>query len=90
MVELYKEAQQSVERNDWSRVTQIADELDIDITDVEEDDSQYLEESIKSMEKKIKDIKKTFAWMWNHSEESEKPHLKKSILKFMEVERKSK
>ena len=90
LVELYKEAQQSVERNDWSRVTQIADELDIDITDVEEDDSQYLEESIKSMEKKIKDIKKTFAWMWNHSEEAEKPHLKKSILKFMEVERKSK
>ena len=90
MVELYKEAQQSVERNDWSRVTQIADELDIDITDVEENDSQYLEESIKSMEKKIKDIKKTFAWMWNHSEENEKPHLKKNILKFMEVERKSK
>ena len=42
------------------------------------------------MEKKIKDIKKTFAWMWNHSEENEKPHLKKNILKFMEVERKSK
>ena len=88
LVELYKEAQQSVEKNDWSRVTQIAEELDIDITDVEEDDSQYLEESIKSMEKKIEDIKKTFAWLWSHSDKKERPHLKKNILKFMEMERK--
>ena len=44
---MYKEAQQSVEKKDWSRVSQIASELDIDITDVEEDDSVFLEETIK-------------------------------------------
>ena len=88
LVELYKEAQQSVEKNDWSKVSQIAEQLDIDITDVEEDDSQYLEESIKSMEKKIKEIKQTFAWTWKHSDNKSKPQLKKNILKFMGVERK--
>ena len=88
LVELYKEAQQSVEKKDWSRVSQIASELDIDITDVEEDDSVFLEETIKNIESKVDEIKQTFAWMWKHSKEKEKPHLKKHILNVMGVKEK--
>ena len=88
LVELYKEAQQSVEKKDWSRVSQIASELDIDISDVEEDDSVFLEKSNKSMEKKIDEIKQTFAWLWGHSNDKEKPQLKKHILNVMGVKEK--
>ena len=56
LVELYKEAQQSVEKKDWSRVSQIASELDIDISDVEEDDSVFLERTIKDIESKVDEI----------------------------------
>lgn len=88
LIELYKEAQQSVEKKDWSRVTQIAEELEIDITDVEKNDSVFLEKTIKSMEKKIDEIKRTFAWLWNHSNEKDKPQLKKHILNVMGVKEK--
>ena len=88
LIDLYKEAQQSVETKDWSRVSQIASELDIDITDVEEDDSVFLEETIKSIESKVDEIKQTFAWMWKYSKEKEKPHLKKHILNVMGVKEK--
>ena len=57
---MYKEPQQSVDKKDWSRVTQI-EELEIDISDVEENDSVFLEKSNKSMEVKIDEIKHTFA-----------------------------
>ena len=85
LVELYKEAQQSVEKKDWSKVSKIAEQLDIDITDVEEDDSVFLEQTIKTIEKKVKEIRQTFAWLWRHSKEKDKPHLKKHILNVMGV-----
>ena len=88
LVDLYKEAQQSVETKDWSRVSQIASELDIDISDVEEDDSVFLEETIKSIESKVDEIKQTFAWMWKHSKEKDRPQLKKHILNVMGVKEK--
>jgi|TARA_R100001443_G_scaffold87215_1_gene93778 hypothetical protein len=88
LVELYKEAQQSVEKKDWSRVTQIAEELEIDITDVEENDSVFLEKSINNMESKIGEIKQTFAWLWVHSEKENRPQLKKHILNVMGVKEK--
>ena len=88
LVDLYKEAQQSVETKDWSRVSQIASELDIDISDVEEDDSVFIMETIKSIESKVDEIKQTFAWMWKHSQEEDKPQLKKHILNVMGVKEK--
>ena len=88
LVDLYKEAQQSVETKDWSRVSQIASELDIDISDVEEDDSVFIMETIKSIESKVDEIKQTFAWMWKHSKEKDKPQLKKHILNVMGVKEK--
>ena len=88
LVELYKEAQQSVDKKDWSRVTQIAEELEIDISDVEENDSVFLEKSNKSMEVKIDEIKHTFAWLWSHSDKKSKPQLKKQILNVMGVKEK--
>ena len=47
--ELYKEAQQSVERNDWSKVTKIAEQLNIDISDIEENDDVYFETTSKKL-----------------------------------------
>ena len=88
LIELYKEAQQSVDKKDWSRVTQIAEELDIDISDVEVDDSIFLEKTIKGMEEKIGELKQTFAWLWEHSNKKEKPQLKKHILNVMGVKEK--
>ena len=88
LVELYKEAQQSVEKKDWSRVTQIARELEIDVTDVEENDSVFLEKSINDMESKIGEIKQTFAWLWVHSEKENRPQLKKHILDVIGVKEK--
>lgn len=88
LVELYKEAQQSVERKDWSRVSQIASELDIDISDVEEDDSVFLERTIKDIESKVDEIKQTFAWLWKHTDDKAKPQLKKHILNVMGVKEK--
>ena len=88
LVDLYKEAQQSVETKDWSRVSQIASELDIDISDVEEDDSVFIMETIKSIESKVDEIKQTFAWMWKHSKEKDRPQLKKHILNVMGVKEK--
>ena len=85
LVELYKEAQQSVEKKDWSKVSKIAEQLDIDITDVEEDDSVFLEQTIRTIEKKVEEIKQTFAWLWRHSNEKDKPQLKKHILNVMGV-----
>ena len=85
LVELYKEAQQSVEKKDWSKVSKIAEQLDIDITDVEEDDSVFLEQTIQTIEKKVEEIRQTFAWLWRHSKEKDKPHLKKHILNVMGV-----
>ena len=75
LVELYKEAQQSVEKKDWSRVSQIASELDIDISDVEEDDSVFLERTIKDIESKVDEIKQTFAWLWRHTDKKSKPQI---------------
>ncbi len=88
LVELYKEAQQSVEKKDWSRVSQIASELDIDISDVEEDDSVFLERTIKDIESKVDEIKQTFAWLWRHTDKKSKPQLKKHILNVMGVKEK--
>ena len=85
LVELYKEAQQSVEKKDWSKVSKIAEQLDIDITDVEEDDSVFLEQTIQTIEAKVEEIKQTFAWLWRHSNEKDKPQLKKHILNVMGV-----
>ena len=59
--ELYKDAQQSVERNDWSRVTKIAEELNIDISNIEENDDVYFETTSKKLRKKIDDTQQTLA-----------------------------
>ena len=88
LVELYKEAKESVNKKDWSRVSQIAEQLDIDISDVEENDSVFLEKTIFSIESKINEIKQTFAWLWVNTKEEDRPQLKKHILNVMGVKEK--
>ena len=78
--ELYKDAQQSVERNDWSRVTKIAEELNIDISNIEENDDVYFETTSKKLRKKIDDTQQTLAWLWCHTEGQQKDLVKQTIL----------
>ena len=70
-VDMYKEALGSVENRDWSRVIEIAMELGIDVSDVKNDDSDYLNESIKALTEKIKELKSTYAWAWYHTEDKD-------------------
>ena len=70
-VDMYKEALGSVENKDWSRVIEIAMELGIDVSDVKNDDSDYLHESIKALTEKIKELKSTYAWVWYHTEDKD-------------------
>ena len=70
-VDMYKEALGAVENRDWSRVIEIAMELGIDVSDVKNDDSDYLHESIKALTEKIKELKSTYAWAWYHTEDKD-------------------
>ena len=77
-VDMYKEALGSVENRDWSRVMEIAMELGIDVSDVKNDDSDYLNESIKALTSKIKELQNTYAWLWYHADNKE--NIKQMIL----------
>ena len=79
-VDMYKEAQLSVKNRDWSKVVEIAKELGIDISDIKNDDSEYLEESVKRLTEKIKNLKKTYAWKWKHTPDHEREIVKGMIL----------
>jgi len=79
-VEMYKEAQRSVKNKDWSRVVEIAMELDIDISDVKNDDSEYLVESVKKLMNKINQLKSTYAWKWGNTPDQEREIVKGMIL----------
>ncbi len=79
-VDMYKEAQRSVKNRDWSKVVEIAKELGIDIFDIKKDDSEYLNESVKRLTEKIKQLKMTYAWKWSHSEGTDREVFKGMIL----------
>ena len=53
-------------------------ELGIDVSDVKNDDSDYLHESIKGLTNKIKELQNTYAWIWYHTED--KKQAKQMIL----------
>ena len=79
-VDMYKEAQRSVKNRDWSKVVEIAKELGIDIFDIKNDDTEYLNESVKRLTEKIKQLKMTYAWKWSHSEGTDREVFKGMIL----------
>ena len=79
-VDMYKEAQLSVKNRDWSKVVEIAKELGIDISDIKNDDSEYLEESVKRLTEKIKQLKLTYAWKWSHTPGQDREIVKGMIL----------
>lgn len=80
LVDLYKEAQKSVENKDWARVIEISNDLGIDISNVKNDDSEYLVESIKVLEEKINELRNTYAWIWKHTPKEQKKIIRKQIL----------
>ena len=78
--DMYKEAQRSVKNRDWSKVVEIAKELGIDISDIKNDDSEYLKESVKRLTEKIKQLKMTYAWQWGNTPDQEREIMKGMIL----------
>ena len=85
-VDMYKEAQLSVKNRDWSKVVQIAKELGIDISDIKNDDSEYLEESVKRLTEKIKQLKLSYAWKWGHTQDQDREIIKGMILQSLGLE----
>jgi hypothetical protein len=85
-VDMYKEAQRSVKNRDWSKVVEIAKELGIDISDIKNDDSEYLNESVKRLTEKIKQLKLTYAWKWGHTQDHEREIVKGMILQSLGLE----
>jgi len=79
-VDMYKEAQRSVKNRDWSKVVEIAKELGIDISDIKNDDSEYLNESVKRLTEKIKQLKTTYAWKWGNTPDQDREIMKGMIL----------
>ena len=86
-VDMYKEALGSVENKDWSRVIEIAMELDIDVSDVKNDDSDYLNESVKRLTEKIKQLKSTYAWKWGNTPDQEREIMKGMILQSLGLDK---
>ncbi len=86
-VDMYKEAQRSVKNRDWSKVVEIAKELGIDISDIKNDDSEYLVESVKRLTQKIKQLKLTYAWQWGHTPDHERESMKGMILQSLGLDR---
>jgi hypothetical protein len=80
-VSLYKRANNAVKQKDWVKLKEIANSLNIEIKFDEIDDILYLEETIKSLEVKIKELMSTYAWAWAHVPEQNKDLLRKQILK---------
>ena len=85
-VDMYKEAQQSVKNRDWSKVVEIAKELGIDISDIKNDDSEYLKESVKRLTQKIKQLKLTYAWKWKHTPDQDREIIRGMILQSLGLE----
>jgi hypothetical protein len=79
-VDMYKEAQRSVKNRDWFKVVEIAKELGIDISDIKNDDSEYLNESVKRLTEKIKQLKTTYAWKWGNTPDQDREIMKGMIL----------
>ncbi len=86
-VDMYKEAQRSVKNRDWSRVIEIAMELGIDVSNVKNDDSDYLNESVKRLTEKIKQLKSTYAWKWGNTPDQEREIMKGMILQFLGLDK---
>ena len=56
------------------------DWLDLDVSDVKNDDSEYLIESVKKLGHRIKQLKSTYAWKWGNTPDQEREVVKKMIL----------
>jgi len=86
-VDMYKEAQRSVKNRDWSKVVEIAKELGIDISDIKNDDSEYLKESVEKLTEKIKQLKSTYAWKWGNTQDQEREIMKGMILQSLGLDK---
>ena len=86
-VDMYKEAQRSVKNRDWSKVVEIANQLGIDVSDIKNDDSEYLVESVKRLTQKIKQLKLTYAWQWGNTPDHEREGMRAMILQSLGLDR---
>jgi len=65
---LFKKANEAIEGNDYFDLIEVAEKLDVDIPPPTEEEVALLKESVSDMNKKIKQFKSTFAWIWYHAD----------------------
>ena len=66
--ELFKQAQEASENSEYFDLIEVAEKLEMELPEPTEEGVLLLKESISGMNEKIKKIKKTFAWVWYHSD----------------------
>lgn len=65
--ELFRQAQEAADESNIGKLHQIALELGISLPDPDEKTIDLLQKSISTTNNKIKELKKTFIWLWYNS-----------------------
>jgi len=65
--ELFRQAQAAAEESNIGKLHEIAVELGVELPDPDEKTIDLLQKSISTTNKKIKELKKTFIWLWYNS-----------------------
>jgi len=66
---LFQKAQKAVDNSRYFDLIEIAEQLEVKLPPPTQDEIDLLKQSIKSMNNQIRDLKKTFAWLWYHDSE---------------------
>ena len=64
---IFKRAQRAVDEESYSDLLEIAKDLNISPPEPTEKDVKLLEEEVVSINKKMKEMKETYAWVWYHT-----------------------
>ena len=76
---LFKKAQQAVEGSKYFELLEVAEELGVEIPPPTTEGLLLLKESVRGINKEIKDFKKTYSWIWYHSENTKVQIMSKYI-----------
>jgi hypothetical protein len=76
-----KKATSAAESFDWFKMIESAMELNIDISDISEEQTKWLENDCDKISKKILDIKNTYPWVWGRAGREQREFL---VSKYLE------
>ena len=89
LVDLFDEATQAMGKNDWMTMLNIALDLKIKTPEFTEELRQKLQENILEMNKKIKKLQNTTAWVWANATEKDKEQIRLQVRQLMGIDEKS-